>query len=123
MSNKKVFIAGAAGVIGRNLCKLLVENGYSVYGTTRSKNKTKLLEDMSVIPVIVDVYDAKKLEDILISIQPSIVYHQLTDLPAGLNPDKMEEALISNAKLRDVGTRNLVNASIKAKIDKMIAQS
>ena len=49
--------------------------------------------------------------------------HQLTDLPAGLDPAKRHAALVSNAKLRDIGTKNLVNASIKAGVEKMIAQS
>lgn len=121
--NKKVFIAGASGVIGRPLCKMLVEDGWTVYGTTRSESKTEILKEIGVEPVVVDVYNEKKLEEILTTIKPTVVIHQLTDLPAGLDPDKMEEALVSNAKLREVGTKNLVNASIKAGAKKMIAQS
>lgn len=121
--NKKVFVAGATGVIGRSLCKMLVNDGWNVYGTTRSENKIEVLKEIGVEPVVVDVYDEKKLEDIITTIKPKIVIHQLTDLPAGLEPTKMEEALVSNAKLREVGTRNLVNASTKAGVKKMIAQS
>lgn len=121
--NKKVFVAGATGVIGRSLCKMLVNDGWTVYGTTRSENKIEVLKEIGVEPVVIDVYDEKKLEDIITTIKPKIVIHQLTDLPAGLDPTKMEEALVSNAKLREVGTRNLVNASIKAGVKKMIAQS
>ena len=121
--NKKVFVAGASGVIGRALCKMLVKDGWTVYGTTRSENKIEMLKQIGVEPVVVDVYDEKKLEEIINSINPKIVFHQLTDLPAGLDPAKMQEALISNAKLREIGPRNLVNASIKAGVKKMIAQS
>ena len=121
--NKKVFVAGATGVIGRTLCKMLIKDGWIVYGTTRNENKIELLENIGVKPVVIDVYDEKKLEDILTTIKPTIVMHQLTDLPAGLDPAKMDEALVSNAKLRDIGTKNLVNASIKAGVEKMIAQS
>ena len=121
--NKNVFVAGASGVIGRALCQMLVKDGWNVYGTTRSKSKIDMLEKLGVTPIIVDIYDEKKLEEILIAIKPKIVFHQLTDLPAGLDPAKMEEALISNAKLREVGTQHLVNASIKAGVEKMIAQS
>lgn len=122
-SNKKVFVAGASGVIGRALCTMLIEEGWSVYGTTRSENKVDMLKEIGVEPIVVDVYDEKKLEEVLTFIKPKIVMHQLTDLPAGLDPDKMEEALVSNAKLREIGTKNLVNASIKAGVEKMIAQS
>lgn len=121
--NKKVFVAGATGVIGRTLCKMLIKDGWIVYGTTRNENKIELLENIGVKPVVIDVYDEKKLEDILTTIKPTIVMHQLTDLPAGLDPAKMDEALVSNAKLRDIGTKNLVNSSIKAGVKKMIAQS
>lgn len=120
---KVVFIAGASGVIGRSLSKLLVRDGWKVYGTTRSESKVDMLKSLGVEPVVVDVYDAKKLEEILVGIKPSVVYHQLTDLPAGLDPDLMTEALESNAKLREIGTKNLVDASIKAGAKQMIAQS
>lgn len=123
MENKKVFIAGASGVIGIRLCKMLVDADWDVYGTTRSEKNVALLKSVGVNPVLIDVYNADKLTEVLTSIKPKIVYHQLTDLPDGLDPDKMQEALESNAKLRDLGTRNLVNASIKANVEKMIAQS
>lgn len=121
--NKVAFIAGASGVIGKNICKLLVKDGWKVYGTTRSKNKIESLNKLGIEPIIVDVYDEKKIEEIIVSIKPKIVFHQLTDLPLGLDPDKMEKALESNARLREIGTKNLVNASKKAGIEKMIAQS
>lgn len=124
MSKEKIiFVAGATGVIGRRLCKMLVADNWTVYGTTRSEEKIKLLEEIGVNPVVVDVYDAKKLEDAVVGSKASVVVHQLTDLPAGLDPQKMQEALVSNAKLRVEGTKNLVNAAIKAGVYKLIAQS
>ncbi len=121
--NKRVFVAGAGGVIGRTLCKMMIKDGWEVYGTTRSEDKVAMLEDIGVRAIVVDVYDSQKLEEIVVQIKPDVVMHQLTDLPAGLDPDKMEEALVSNAKLREIGTKNLVNASTKAGVKKMIAQS
>ena len=123
MENKVAFVAGASGVIGKNLSKLLVKDGWKVYGTTRSEAKVKSLQELGVEAVVVDVYDEKKLEDIVVSIKPQIVFHQLTDLPFALESSKMEEALKSNAKLREIGTKNLVNAAKKAGAKKLIAQS
>ena len=34
-----IFLAGAAGVIGRRLVPLLLEQGYEVHGTTRSQDR------------------------------------------------------------------------------------
>ncbi len=121
--NKIVFVAGATGVIGRRLCKMLVNDNYIVYGTSRDKEKVKILEVIGVKPVIIDVFNKEELEKVLMNIKPSIVFHQLTDLPAGLDPEKMEDALVRNAKLREEGTKNLVDASVKAGARMMIAQS
>ena len=120
---KIIFIAGATGVIGIRLCKMLIADNWTVFGTTRSEEKTKMLRDIGVTPVIVDVYNSKKLEEVVVNSKATVIVHQLTDLPAGLDPDKMQEALVSNARLRVEGTRNLVNAATKAGVDKMIAQS
>ena len=49
--------------------------------------------------------------------------HQLTDLPPGLDPSRMQEATSRNARIRDEGTRNLVRAAIAAGARRLIAQS
>ncbi|MEO6148189.1 MAG: NAD-dependent epimerase/dehydratase family protein [Sulfuriferula sp.] len=121
--NKKVFVAGAGGAIGRRLCPLLIQDGWTVTGTTRSAQKAAALRAMGVTPVIVDVFDAQALLDIVCSAQPDVVVHQLTDLPPALDPAKMPEALIRNARLRETGTRHLVSAAIAAGARRMVAQS
>ncbi len=124
MKNQKtIFVAGASGAIGKRLCQILVKDGWFVVGTTRSNEKTSILEEMGVKPVIVDVFDDNTLTDVIKEAQPEIVIHQLTDLPFGLNPEKMTEALVRNARLREIGTRNLVSAATKAGASRMIAQS
>ena len=55
--------------------------GCSVTGTTRSLNKAPMLHDLGVEPVVVDVFDAALLLDIVCKTKPEIVVHQLTDLP------------------------------------------
>jgi nucleoside-diphosphate-sugar epimerase len=122
-TQKTIFVAGASGAIGKRLCPILVKDGWSVVGTTRRVEKTSMLENMGVDPVIVDVFDEKNLTDAIQKAQPEVVIHQLTDLPFGLDPDKMEEALVRNAHLREVGTRNLVAAATQANVKRMIAQS
>lgn len=120
---QKMFVAGASGVIGQALCKLLLAEGFEVYGTTRSEAKAEMLAKMGVKPVIVDVFDAEKLQQQLTAIRPDVVFHELTDLPDGLAADQMEAALVRNARIRDEGTRNLVRAAKAAGVKKIIAQS
>lgn len=121
--NKNVFVAGASGVIGRRLCQLLVEDGWKVTGTTRSREKAPGLQAIGVEPVIVDVFDDERLRKVVADARPAIVIHQLTDLPAGLDPTRMPEASLRNARIREIGTRNLIAAAIAAKATRMVAQS
>jgi len=120
---KRVFVAGAAGAVGRRLCRLLVEDGWSVIGTTRSSERAAMLQAMGVQPAVVDVFDEHALQRLVAQSEASIVVHQLTDLPPGLDPAKMVEARARNARIREVGTRNLVMAARSAGVARMIAQS
>lgn len=120
---KCIFLAGASGAIGRRLTPLLLENGWRVFGSTRSKDKAAELKKMGVEPIVVDVFDADALRHYLQEIRPEVVIHQLTDLPYALEASKMTEALARNARLRDEGTRNLVAAAVHVGARRMIAQS
>ncbi|MEX5499611.1 NAD-dependent epimerase/dehydratase family protein [Pseudomonas syringae] len=121
--SRKVFVAGASGVIGRALLKLLVAADYSVYGATRRAEKVKDIEATGATAVVVDVYDAERLNEELVRIQPWAVIHQLTDLPRGLSPELMAKAVENNARIRTEGTHNLVAAARAAGAIRLIAQS
>ncbi len=118
-----LFLAGAAGAIGTALVPLLVDSGYTVYGTTRKAERAGEIEAMGAHPIIVDVFDAATLAREMQRIEPAIVVHQLTDLPPGLDPTRMADALMRNARIRDDGTANLVAAARAAGCRRFIAQS
>lgn len=120
---RNIFIAGATGAIGRRLCRLLVNDGWSVTGTTRSPEKAPMLRGLGVEPVVVDVFNESLLFEMVRKAKPEIVVHQLTDLPPALDPTRMAEALVRNARLREIGTRNLVAAATAAGATRMVAQS
>ena len=119
----RVFLAGAAGSVGRPLCRLLVADGVHVIGTTRSAEKASMLASMGVEPVVVDVYDRDALIRAVVSARPDVVIHQLTDLPAVFDPATLPAALVRNARVRDEGTRNLVAAAVAVGAKRLIAQS
>ena len=75
------FVAGAGGAIGRVLCRLLVADGWRVVGTTRKAGRAEDLRIIGVEPVIVDVFDREALIRAVVDAAPSVVVHQLTDLP------------------------------------------
>jgi nucleoside-diphosphate-sugar epimerase len=118
-----LFLAGASGAIGRRLAPLLVAEGWRVVGTTRSAEKVGMLRALGVEPVVVDVFDAEALTAAVAAVSPRVVVHQLTDLPPGLDPARMDEARGRNARLRSEGTRNLVAAAVAAGARRMVAQS
>ncbi|RFU44608.1 NAD(P)-dependent oxidoreductase [Paraburkholderia sp. DHOC27] len=118
-----LFLAGASGAIGRRVAPLYVSAGWRVVGTTRSPDKAAALRALGVEPVLVDVFDAAALQAALVAARPSVVVHQLTDLPPALDPSRMAEATERNARLRDEGTRNLVAAARAAGARRMVAQS
>ncbi|MFJ3486779.1 NAD-dependent epimerase/dehydratase family protein [Pseudomonas sp. NPDC090202] len=121
--SERIFLAGATGVIGRVLVKLLVEAGHSVYGTTRREERRQQLQDAGAIPVVVDVLDAAWLRSELQAIRPTCVIHQLTDLPRGLDPAQMSEAVVRNARVREQGTAHLVEAALAVDCRRFVAQS
>lgn len=122
-SGKNILLAGASGAIGRRLCRLLLEDSWQVTGTTRSSERAERLRAMGVMPALVDVYDEEALKQVVAEARPDIVIHQLTDLPPGLDPAKMEEGRIRNARIRDIGTRNLIAASVACGVQRMVVQS
>ncbi|USI71588.1 NAD-dependent epimerase/dehydratase family protein [Sphingomonas morindae] len=120
--SQKIFLAGAAGAIGRRLVPLLVRDGHRVFGTTRSTARVADIEALGATPLIVDVFDADALVRAVREAEPDIVIHQLTDLSSGLEQDP-EAARRANARLRREGTANLVGAAIAAGAGRFVAQS
>src|SRR3984885_7094604 len=119
----RIFLAGASGAVGRRLIPLLLADGHSVTGTTRSAAKAVELEAHGVTPVVVDVFDAGALRDAVVKARPEIVIHQLTDLPQVLDPAQMAASRQRNTRLRIEGTANLIAAARAAGARRLIAQS
>ena len=108
----------ASGVIGRRLAP-----PSRCVRMARSGDMRPILRELGVEAAVVDVLDADRLRDAMAQLRPSIVVHQLTALPPGLEPSKMAKALVRNTRIRDEGTRNLVSAAIHAGARRLIAQS
>ena len=119
----RIFLAGAAGAIGRRLVPLLLGAGHHVVGTTRSTSKADMLKAAGVEPIIIDIFDTALLTRAVSAARPHIVIHQLTDLPPGLDPSQMVEGTKRNARMRRAGTQSLVSATLASGVRRLIAQS
>jgi nucleoside-diphosphate-sugar epimerase len=115
----RIFVAGAAGAIGRQLVPKLVAAGHEVTGTTRSEERAAWLRDAGATPVIVDALDAGAVRAAVSKARPEVVVNQLTDLSLGFGP----EQLVKTGRIREVGTRNLVGAALAAGARRIVAQS
>jgi nucleoside-diphosphate-sugar epimerase len=110
-----ILVAGASGVIGRSLIPMLVREGHNVTGLIRNPEQAALMKKAGASSVQADVYDRDALFRALAEVSPEVVIHQLTSLQF--------LDLTDNARIREEGTRNLVDAAQAVGVRRMIAQS
>src|SRR5215472_271671 len=120
----RIFLAGASGAIGRRLTPLLLAARHEVTGSTRNAETARQLSAAGIHGVVVDVFDAASLGDVVVKARPEIVIHQLTDLPRVVEDETQLAASYSrNARIRTEGTRNLIAAAQSASVRRFIVQS
>ena len=111
----KIFLAGASGVIGRNLIPRLAGAGHEVVGMTGDAARSGLVRSLGARPVIVDVFDRDGLQAAVRVASPDAVIDQLTSLHRG--------DYAATNRIRIEGTRNLIDAAKRAGTATMVAQS
>ncbi len=119
----RVFLAGATGVIGRRLIPMLLAESHQVTGMTRSADKLDALARMGAEPVLADALDPDAVHRAVGEARPDAVIHQLTSIPARIEPRKIGRDFAMNDRLRSEGTRNLVDAARAAGAVRIVAQS
>jgi nucleoside-diphosphate-sugar epimerase len=119
----RIFLAGATGVIGRQLVPLLLAAGHEVTGTTRSSQRAEQLTAAGAHGVVCDALDRAAVTEAVAAAQPEAVIHQLTSLPAAIDPRTIERDFAQNDRLRDEGTKILVEAAQAAGAGRILAQS
>lgn len=117
----RVFIAGATGVIGRRLVRLLTAEGHEVAGMTRSELGSDWLRAHGATDYRVDAFDRQAVAAAVAAFRPDVLLHQLTDLPD--RSDQLPSKRGDNARIRVEGTRNLVDAARASGVGRIIAQS
>jgi nucleoside-diphosphate-sugar epimerase len=117
----RVFIAGGSGTIGIPLVRALTAAGHQVTALTRSDAKQAELRALGAIPAIADALDRDALVAAVQAARPTHIVHQLTALPKG-GPRSAKDVEATN-RLRIDGTRNLLEAAIKANAQRFIVGS
>jgi 2-alkyl-3-oxoalkanoate reductase len=124
----KVFVAGATGVLGRQLVPQLVARGHEVVGMTRSSSKRDLVRSLGARPVVADALDPDAVAQAVASAEPEVIVHQLTALsgPMSLREARHLErssAFIMTNRLRTEGTDHLLAAGRAVGARRFVAQS
>jgi nucleoside-diphosphate-sugar epimerase len=119
----RVFLAGATGAIGRQLVPLLLAAGHQVTGMTRSPERARELQAAGAEAVLADALEREAVHDAVAKAHPEAVIHQLTAIPALIDPRTIERDFALTNRLRGEGTRHLVAAAQAAGAERFLAQS
>jgi nucleoside-diphosphate-sugar epimerase len=110
----KVLVAGATGVIGRQLVPQLAAAGHGVVGLARSASAPGTLA--------VDALDRDAVVAAVRATRPDAVVNMLTAIPGRLNPRRMTAEFALTNRLRTQGTRHLVEAARECGVRRILAQ-
>ena len=106
----KVFVAGATGVLGRELVPQLVARGHEVVGMTRSPAKQDLVRSLGARAVVADALDPDAVAHAVASAEPEVIVHQLTALSGESGPRHIDRFFETTNRLRTEGTDHLLAA-------------
>jgi nucleoside-diphosphate-sugar epimerase len=119
----RVFVAGGSGAIGRALIPRLIAAGHDVAATTRSADKSAMLESLGATAVVVDALDEPAVVAAVKAFKPDAVMNQLTSLPQRYNPRRIGPWYAFTNRLRVDGTKILLVAAGEVGARRFIQQS
>src|SRR5215469_4711077 len=119
----RVLVAGATGVVGRQLVPQLIAAGHQVTATTRSADKARGLRAAGADVAVVDGLDAMAVGEAVARAKPEVVIHQMTALAADFDLRHFERTFAVTNQLRTTGTDNLLAAAQAVGVRRLIAQS
>jgi nucleoside-diphosphate-sugar epimerase len=118
----KIFVAGATGVMGKQLVPRLVAAGHEVVGMTRSQSKQAALRELGASSVVADALDPEQVAAAVAGAQPEVIVHQLTAI-AALDPRHFDRDFAQTNRLRTEGTDHLLSAGRAVGVRRFLAQS
>ena len=125
LSGKVVLVTGAGGSIGRELCRQIARWGPEeliMLGHGENSIFEALLElkeaypSLHLHPVIADVRDPMRLNNVFAQYRPNVVYHAAAHKHVSLMEVNVEEAVTNNI----LGTKNLVDTAIQHNVERLV---
>jgi 2-alkyl-3-oxoalkanoate reductase len=119
----RIFVAGAAGAVGRRLVPLLVAAGHEVVGTTHVPANTGPIRAMGAEPVVMDALDATAVKSAMEQAAPQVVVHELTALAGPTDFRRFDQSFALTNRLRTEGTGHLLAAARTLGVRRFVVQS
>src|SRR3954462_4971648 len=119
----RIFVAGAAGALGKQLIPRLVENGHEVTGMTRSESKSPVVEELGATPVVADGLDPEQVASAVAAANPEVIVHELTALSGNPDMRHWDRYFALTNRLRTEATDHLLAAGRAVGVKRFVAQS
>ena len=117
----RVFVAGATGVLGRQLLPLLAAHGHQVVGMARHAS-AEVRSSPNVELVTADALDPSAVASAVRRAAPDGIVNLLTAIPAELNTRRMAEEFQLTNRLRTEGTRSLLAAAAANGVQRVLGE-
>lgn len=119
----RIFIAGATGVLGRNLIPKLLKRGHSVVGTSSTKERLQELEHMGSEAILMNGLDRDSVLRAVTAAKADVVVNQMTSLASVQNYRNFDKEFELTNRLRREGTAYLLEAARQNEVRKIVVQS
>ncbi|AQP53100.1 polysaccharide biosynthesis protein [Vagococcus penaei] len=127
VTGETVMVTGAGGSIGSEICRqvmmfsperiiLLGHGENSIYQIHRELQQTFREKNTELVPVIADIQDRHRLDDIIGKYQPKIIYHAAAHKHVPLMEYNPSEAVKNNI----FGTKNVAEMALKHQVQSFV---
>jgi nucleoside-diphosphate-sugar epimerase len=120
LNEKRIFVAGATGVLGWRAVDRLVQAGHTVTGLARSPEKAARLRSLGAGAVEVDLFDRDGIREAVAGAE--VVCNLATHIPRATKA-RRDSAWAENDRIRREGARNLVDAALATGAGRYIQES
>lgn len=125
LEGKRVLVTGAGGSIGSELCRqIAAARPISLVLLDRYENSlfhihnelTKSLENVELHPVVADITDVRRIEQVFDAVRPEVIFHAAAHKHVPLMEDNPCEAVKNNIR----GTRIVAEAAERCGVERFV---